>query len=57
MVSTQYSDKTDYPSEICEHVLAYKLPYKVEATYLRGAYLEKSKVLMTDWAKFVVHKR
>jgi len=33
---------------ITEHVLAHKLP----AAYLRGAYLEKRKALMADWAKF-----
>ncbi len=46
------ADKTDYPREVCEHVLAHKLPDEVEAAYLRGAYLEKSKGLMTDWASF-----
>jgi len=46
------ADKTDYPREVCEHVLAHKLPDEVEAAYLRGAYLEKRKGLMTDWAKF-----
>ncbi len=35
--------KTDYPREVCEHVLAHKLPDEVEAAYLRGAYLEKRK--------------
>lgn len=46
------ADKTDYSREVCEHVLAHKLPDEVEAAYLRGAYLEKRKALMTDWAKF-----
>ncbi len=46
------ADKTDYPREVCEHVLAHKLPDEVEAAYLRGAYLEKRKALMNDWAKF-----
>ncbi len=46
------ADKTDYPREVCEHVLAHKLPDEVEAAYLRGAYLEKRKNLMTDWARF-----
>lgn len=46
------ADKTDYPREVCEHVLAHKLPDEVEAAYLRGAYLEKRKKLMTDWSKF-----
>jgi integrase len=46
------ADKTDYPREVCEHVLAHKLPDDVEAAYLRGAYLEKRKGLMEDWAKY-----
>ncbi len=48
------ADKTDYPREVCEHVLAHKLPDEVEAAYLRGAYLEKHKGLMTNWAQFCV---
>lgn len=46
------ADMTDYPREVCEHVLAHKLPDEVEAAYLRGAYLEKRKNLMTEWAIF-----
>ena len=49
------ADKTDYPREVCEHVLAHKLPDEVEAAYLRGAYLEKRKSLMADWAEFCMH--
>lgn len=50
------ADKTDYPREVCEHVLAHKLPDEVEAAYLRGAYLEKRKGLMEDWAIYIMHK-
>lgn len=46
------ADMTDYPREVCEHVLAHKLPDEVEAAYLRGAYLEKRKGLMADWTIF-----
>jgi len=46
------ADKTDYRREVCEHVLAHKLPDKVEASYLRGGYLEKRKGLMADWAEY-----
>ena len=46
------ADKTNYPREVCEHVLANKLPDEVEAAYLRGAYLEKRKGLMNEWAEF-----
>lgn len=50
------ADKTDYPREVCEHVLAHKLPDEVEAAYLRRAYLEKRKGLMADWAQYVYQK-
>ncbi|RZG43409.1 tyrosine-type recombinase/integrase [Acinetobacter wuhouensis] len=46
------ADKTDYPREVCEHVLAHKLPDEVEAAYLRSAYLEKRKGLMADWSRY-----
>lgn len=49
------ADKTDYPREVCEHVLAHKLPDEVEAAYLRGAYLEKRKNLMADWASYATY--
>ena len=48
------ADMTDYPREVCEHVLAHKLPDEVEVAYLRGAYLEKRKGLMADWAEFCI---
>ncbi len=48
------ADKTDYPREVCKHVLAHKLPDEVEAVYLRGAYLEKRKRLMNECAEFCV---
>lgn len=50
------ADKTDYSREVCEHVLAHKLPDEVEAAYLRGAYLEKRKALMADWGEFCYEK-
>ena len=43
------ADKTDYPREVCEHVLAHKLPNEVEVAHLRGAYLEKRKGLMAKY--------
>ncbi len=50
------ADKTDYPREVCEHVLAHKLPDEVEAAYLRVAYLEKRKGLRLIGLSFVMHK-
>lgn len=48
--------KTDYFREICEHILAHKLLDEVKAAYLLGAYLEKCKGLMEDWAEFCSSK-
>lgn len=50
--STFRDECQQYPREVCEHVLAHKLPDEVEAAYLRGAYLEKRKGLMADWTIF-----
>ena len=46
------ADKTNYDRAVCEHVLAHKLPDKVEASYLRGNYLGKRKGLIADWADY-----
>ncbi len=46
------ADKTDYPRKIYENALVHKLPDEVEAADLRGAYFEKRKGLMADWAEF-----
>ena len=40
------STKTDYPREVCEHVLAHKLPNEMKRAYLRGGDQEKRKGLM-----------
>lgn len=45
-------DKTYFPREVCEHILAHKLPDEVEAAYLWGTYLEKRRGLMAGWVKF-----
>jgi integrase len=37
------ADKTDYPREVCEHVLAHKLPDEVEAAYYVGLILKNVK--------------
>jgi integrase len=44
------AEQTHYPREVCEHALAHKLPDAVEAAYLRSDFLEKRRLLMTDWA-------
>ena len=49
------ADKTDYPRKIYENALVHKLLDEVEAADLRGAYFEKRKGLMADWAEFCIN--
>lgn len=35
------ADKTDYPREVCEHVLTHKLPDEIEEVYLRRARISR----------------
>lgn len=48
----EYPSNTFLP-EICEHALAHKLPDKVEAAYQRGDLLDKRRVLMNEWARYL----
>lgn len=45
---------TSYPGEIAEKALAHSIPNKSEASYLRTIYLEKRRVMMSDWAAYIV---
>ena len=51
-VFNRHSLFISHPREVCEQVLAHKLPDEVEAAYLRRACLRKRKSLMADWAEF-----
>lgn len=51
------SEETAYPREVAEMALAHAIESKVEAAYRRGILLEKRRLLMTDWANFVLGQR
>jgi len=42
-----------FSREVCEHALAHKLPDKVEAAYRRSDLLDKRRMLMDEWVKFL----
>ncbi len=45
------SERTNYPREVCEMVLAHTIGNEAEAAYRRGDLFEKRRRLMADWAK------
>lgn len=46
------AEETTHENIVCELALAHAIDSKVEASYRRGALLEKRKLLMFDWADF-----
>jgi integrase len=47
-----FGETTDHKREVIEQALAHQLADQAEAAYQRGDYLEKRKVLMSDWANY-----
>ena len=47
-------ERTNYPREIAEQALAHAIENKVEAAYRRGDALDKRRVMMQDWEKFLI---
>lgn len=48
------AEKTNYPRDMAEFALAHMLDNKTEAAYLRTDMLEKRRVMMQEWANFVI---
>jgi integrase len=48
------AERTVYPREVAEMALAHTIGNKVEAAYRRGDLFEKRRVMMEDWAAFLV---
>lgn len=46
-------ERTNFPRDLCEMALAHTIKDKAEAAYRRGDLLEKRRVMMNAWAKFV----
>lgn len=47
------AEMTPHPSFVAEAALAHVIPNKSEAAYRRGDLIEKRRVLMDDWAKYL----
>ena len=50
-------DRTHHPRDMIEFALAHTLDDKTEAAYRRSDALEKRRILMQEWADFVVVAR
>ena len=50
-------DRTHHPRDMIEFALAHTLNDKTEAAYRRSDALEKRRILMQEWADFVVVAR
>ena len=48
------AEQTDFAGEVVEAALAHTIPNKVEAAYRRTNFLEKRRMLMNEWANFIV---
>ena len=46
--------KTDHPREVIEAALAHVVRNRVEAPYVRSDLFERRRVLMDDWARYLV---
>lgn len=47
------SERTSFPSDVCEMALGHTIKNKVEAAYRRGDLFEKRRELMNAWADFL----
>jgi integrase len=48
------SERTHHPRDVAEMALAHAIGDKVEAAYRRGDLFERRKLMMEDWARFVL---
>jgi integrase len=48
------SERTNYARDVAEMALAHAIGDKVEAAYRRGDLFERRKLMMEDWARFVL---
>ena len=46
------AEQTDFPGEVAEAALAHTVSNKVEAAYRRTDFLDKRRLLMSEWAAF-----
>lgn len=51
------AEQTDFPKEVADKALAHKIPNAVEAAYRRTDFFDKRRVLMNQWAEFLINHR
>lgn len=48
------AEQTDFPKEVAEKALAHRIPNAVEAAYRRTDFFEKRRLLMSEWASYLL---
>lgn len=48
------AERTDFPKEVADKALAHKVPNAVEAAYRRTDFFDKRRLLMDQWAEFLL---
>ena len=48
-------EETDFPGDVIEAALANVVRDRVKAAYARSDLFERRRVLMDDWARYVIH--
>ncbi len=51
------AEQTNHPREVIEAALAHVVQNRVEAAYARSDLFERRRVLMNDWAEYLVEER
>ena len=54
--STWVAEQTDYPRDVRELSLAHKIGSNVELAYMRGDLMNKRRLLMEEWNRYVTSK-
>lgn len=48
------AERTSFPKEVAEKALAHRIPNAVEAAYRRTDFFDKRRILMAQWADYVI---
>ena len=51
------AEQTDHPREVIEAALAHEVRNRLEAAYARSDLLERRRVLMDDWSRYLAQGR
>jgi integrase len=51
------AEQTDFPKEVADKALAHRIPNAVEAAYRRTDFLDKRRLLMGEWASYLLPRQ